>query len=383
MNKPVESTPPVGIKHEELEFYEEPPRMSAKDMLGVVVALVLLAVIGTTGYYWLTPGKVPSDLLAFTRTPAAGAHEAGMAATTASAAERLRCDYCGMFADASASYIQAHWLDGTTGNFDSWDCLFSEIQAGQRLPERIQVVAYAKQQQALSAGVLLDAEDAYYRYGTAPVHGSMPPYVAAFADRATAEAAAAELGGELVDYQGLAAKWELTTTAPAALETPEHDQPVEHNALAVPEAVNEETVTNPSAGGEAMPIEDEPLAGLHDHDQTCPYCGMLADKSASHVIASWSDGAHTHHDSWDCAIYYGQDEDLSMANAEVLAYGSPQDKPRWLDAAESWFLYDTKPVTGSMPPYVAAFDSRAAAEAAQPELGGEVTDFAGLQAKWD
>ena len=36
-----------------------------------------------------------------------------------------------------------------------------------------------------------------------------------------------------------------------------------------------------------------------------------------------------------------------------------------------------------MPPYVAAFADRAAAEGAQAELGGEVVDFAGLRANWE
>ncbi len=37
--------------------YEEPPVMTLKDNLGVVVALIALAVIGFMGYIWLTPGK--------------------------------------------------------------------------------------------------------------------------------------------------------------------------------------------------------------------------------------------------------------------------------------------------------------------------------------
>ena len=132
-----------------------------------------------------------------------------------------------------------------------------------------------------------------------------------------------------------------------------------------------------------MHTDDEPLAGLHEHEMRCPYCGMFSEKSASHVIAAWPDGSHTHHDSWDCALYYALEEDKVLVGAEVSAFGSPVDNPQWLDAAEAVFLYDTKPVTGSMPPYVAAFATRAAAKAAQAELGGEMTDFAGLKAKWE
>ena len=55
-----------------------------------------------------------------------------------------------------------------------------------------------------------------------------------------------------------------------------------------------------------------------------------------------------------------------------------------LDASAAWYLYETKHnVENSMPPGVAAYPDQAAARAAQPEMGGEVVDFAGLKAKWE
>ena len=116
----------------------------------------------------------------------------------------------------------------------------------------------------------------------------------------------------------------------------------------------------------------------------CPYCGMLADAGGTHVIALWSDDRQTHHDSWDCAFGYGKDEDLELVSAQVNLHGTAPEDPDWLDAASAWFLYDTdKQIKLSMPPYVAAFASRADAEAMRPEWGGKVVDFAGLQAHWE
>ena len=250
MDKPTDLNRPTDTGDLDDGFYEEPPRLGRKDILAVAAALVLLVLIGVTGYYWMTPGKSVADLLAYTQ-PAE--------AETAEADSPVPLE------------IQEHWAS------------------------------------------TLDDQAA-------------PPVAAAGVTNA---------------------------------------QPVAED------------------GGIAMYIEDEPLAGLHDHDMRCPYCGMFSEKSASHVIAAWSDGSRTHHDSWDCAFYYGQGEGLELVDAEVSAFGSPVDNPQWLDAAGATFLYDTKPVTGSMPPYVAAFATRAAAEAAQHELSGEIADFVGLQARWE
>ncbi|MCH7472236.1 nitrous oxide reductase accessory protein NosL [bacterium] len=116
----------------------------------------------------------------------------------------------------------------------------------------------------------------------------------------------------------------------------------------------------------------------------CEYCGMFADLSASYVMAQWTDGDLTHHDSWDCMFNHGRDEDLTLQSAMVSHYGMSIENPHWLAADETWYLHDTKEsVKGSMPPYVAAFASRGEAEAAQPEMGGEVLDFAGLRIKWE
>ncbi|GEM_PF-2229467 len=222
---------------DEPELYEEPPRMTARDAAGVILALVALTVIGVAGYIWLTPGKGFADLLP-TRTA---------------------------------------------------------------------------QEPIMPAAV--PAEEV-------PAMDQHPP----------AEAAAAV-----------------------------HEQ-----------------------GRTSGDMTDEPAApAAYDPDVRCLYCGMFAARSGSHAVAQWSDGSTTHHDCWDCLLSHGMEEDLTLTGATVAEHGSAPEDPRWLDAEQAWFLYDTKAIKGSMPPYVAAFVDRATAEGAQAELGGEVVDFDGLRAYWE
>jgi hypothetical protein len=142
----------------------------------------------------------------------------------------------------------------------------------------------------------------------------------------------------------------------------------------------------PAEHSEMQPDGDNSLLAdphLHDHDLSCAYCGMFSDKSLSHSVAQWSDSSHTHHDGWDCLFRYGQDSGLVLEDAAVLKHGSTPEEPVWIAAKEAWFLFDTKKIKGSMPPFVAAFETKAAAQAAKAELGGEVLDFAVLSSKWE
>ena len=123
--------------------------------------------------------------------------------------------------------------------------------------------------------------------------------------------------------------------------------------------------------------------GAAAEEVRCPYCGMFADRSLSHVDATWADGAHTHHDSWDCVFLHAMDNGLELDSARVTAYDSAGATVPWLDAAAAWYLFDTQRIKGSMPPYVAAFSSQDAAAKAQPQLGGEIVDFDGLRARWN
>jgi hypothetical protein len=267
----------------EAEHYEEPPRMAIRDTIGVVVALVLLAVIGVAGYVWLTPGLSFSDLF-----PAGGtsAHE--------------------VEAGSPPAAIPA---PGATSTGDA------EAVAGEGAVDS-------------EHGDHVSATAIDSRAGDdAPVAGSAQ--------------AGAEAGG-------------VAPGEDAAVMTDDASQQAQ------------------AALGVDLTAEAR-----------CAYCGMFAHKSESRIVAQWVDGSVTQHDCWDCAFSYGTEEGLGFEGAQVAAYGGSLAEPRMLDAAEAWYLYDTRQIKGSMPPYVAAFDSRAAAEAAQPGLGGGVVDFAGLQRMWE
>ncbi|MCC7479381.1 nitrous oxide reductase accessory protein NosL [bacterium] len=133
---------------------------------------------------------------------------------------------------------------------------------------------------------------------------------------------------------------------------------------------------------EAQTAEDgaaETPAAVERH--SCEYCGMYTDISSTQVIASWTDGSESRHDCWDCTFGWGRQQGLSLEKASVLDYSTFPAAPEWLDAAQAWYLYDTSKLAGSMPPYIAAFADKAAAEKAMPELGGRLLDWEGLQAR--
>lgn len=243
-------TKPVEPENVETEMYVEPPRMTTKDMAGVIIALLALVIIGFTGYVWLNPSLSWQNIL----------HKAPPASEQA----------------AAPGVPKPH----------------TETKSQNSAP-------------------------------------GMP---------------------------GMAA-------APTST-----DKPAAQDTLSASAA----TGSQPSAA-----------TATSTEDFTCAQCGMDASRSASHVIAHWTDNGSGHFDSWDCAFQYAKAQAKTLSSAEVNRFGDDPANPQMLDAANAWFLYGTKKkVTGSMPPYVAAYPDEAAAKAAQPEMGGEAMDFAGLKTKW-
>lgn len=255
-------------------IYEEPTRLGWQDKLGVVAALIALAVIGVAGYIWLTPGL-------------------------------------------------------------EFDTLLARLEAARQ-----------------------------------PAPQAASPQSASASDAAGTKASA-------------------SAVSPSAMPgMVEHEQGMVSANSGATDGNNPQANTVPSSNGsqtEPVATADDPLAGVNliVGDTDCATCGMSGPASGSHCVALWNDGARTHHDCWDCLFTYGKERGLSLVRAVVIAHGGGQESPRWLEASRAWFLYGTSRIEMSMPPYVAAFASRAAAEAAQPELGGELLDFAGLQAHWE
>lgn len=190
----------------EPELYVEPARMTTRDTVGVVIALIALAIIGVGGYVWLRPDLDARTLLASRMAarerPARGADPEVKAAVHTD--EHVSCPYCGMWSDTSAGAVAVMWAGGGSNTLDSFDCVFNYSKENDVRLESGTVKNYPPGTQP----EWIDIKTAYYLYDTEKtVAGSMPPYVAAFATRELAEGARAELGGEVVDFAALEAKW--------------------------------------------------------------------------------------------------------------------------------------------------------------------------------
>jgi len=199
-------------------LYEEPVPLTRRDMAGVILSLVALTVIGLGGYIWITPGLTLGDVLKKGGGDMHAGHDHGaMLADSsdehaghgptmemaAAASVHVKCAYCGMFADKSMAQVKATWADGGVDHFDSWFCLFNHAEDEGLKPADLQVVSLNG---TLEDPEWLDAGDAWFLYRMdESVEGSMPPFVGAWSDRENAAASMTEMGGELVDFNGLQA----------------------------------------------------------------------------------------------------------------------------------------------------------------------------------
>jgi nitrous oxide reductase accessory protein NosL len=117
--------------------------------------------------------------------------------------ETPRCDNCGMFMAKSATQVHATFtIDGKKHEhkFVCLDCIyeFSAKTYDGALPTSVQVLDYTTF--GTDKPVLLDANKAWFLYGTGKLAGSMQPYIAAFATKEAAQAQQAALGGELIQF---------------------------------------------------------------------------------------------------------------------------------------------------------------------------------------
>jgi hypothetical protein len=117
----------------------------------------------------------------------------------------------------------------------------------------------------------------------------------------------------------------------------------------------------------------------------CENCGMFYEKSPTRVMATIDieDESHTH--LFECIgclhdfvhENYGEVKPSKLSILDFNTFGTDQEQ--MLDAFKAYYLFGTERIKGSMSPFVAAFASEEAAKAAQEELGGELTDFAGMK----
>ena len=181
------------------ELYVEPTPMTRRDSVGVSVALIALAVIGITGYVWLNPNLSMRSMQALGKRE----QSAAVVATTAAEDAHIDCPYCGMYADQSDTAVAVMWVGGGSNTLDSFDCVFNYMQENNVRLESGTVRSY----ETPGGDDWIELDRAVYLYDTAEIAGSMPPYVAAFKTEEQAEAGKKTLGGEVVDFAGLQAKW--------------------------------------------------------------------------------------------------------------------------------------------------------------------------------
>ena len=207
-------------RYEEPELYVVPATMTGRDQVGVIVALVALAIIGFVGYVWLNPDLDLEGVLSINRHPATIETPAPSTATNtpvpkpgastaasfeaAQAEKEPECAVCGMFAAKSRSHIIVLWAGGGYKHFDSWDCVFNYEKDNKQILDQAQVIDFNSPE---NTPAWLDATSAYYIFGANEVAGSMPPYIAAFATKGDAEAAQKTLGGAVVPFGDLRKKW--------------------------------------------------------------------------------------------------------------------------------------------------------------------------------
>ncbi len=115
----------------------------------------------------------------------------------------------------------------------------------------------------------------------------------------------------------------------------------------------------------------------------CENCGMFTDISPTNVKATLNiAGKEAVHNfvCLGCVHEYMtekvQGKKVSLVSIKVLDYNTFEGKtPTFIDGKTASYLVGTKPLKGSMAPYIAAFASKAAATAAQKKLGGELKNW--------
>jgi nitrous oxide reductase accessory protein NosL len=115
--------------------------------------------------------------------------------------ERPRCGECGMFSDSSSTRIKADLSakgKSSQREFCCVACLDAVLSADSTDTKlsRMQILDYSSF--GSKSPTMIDGLAAFYLYGTKPLRGSMLPPVAAFASKKDAEAAKAQLGGDLL-----------------------------------------------------------------------------------------------------------------------------------------------------------------------------------------
>jgi nitrous oxide reductase accessory protein NosL len=117
----------------------------------------------------------------------------------------------------------------------------------------------------------------------------------------------------------------------------------------------------------------------------CEQCNMYWDISSTRVEAvlkvKGNKGTHQF-ESMGCLynwMHAKERDGSTVVKLSVLDYTTAgSEKEKMLDGLAATYLYDTKPLSGSMQPFIAAFADERAAELAKKTLGGKLRDYTEL-----
>ncbi|MCH7472238.1 nitrous oxide reductase accessory protein NosL [bacterium] len=132
-------------------------------------------------------------------------------ATEAEEEERPACENCGMFWDTSPTRVSVTIKADEKEEEHIFECMscthtgLVEIYGDGVELASLQVLDYATF--GAEEETMIDGMKAFYLYGVERLKGSMPPYIAAFASEDAAKESQKELGGELLDFAGVKAKF--------------------------------------------------------------------------------------------------------------------------------------------------------------------------------
>ena len=120
----------------------------------------------------------------------------------------------------------------------------------------------------------------------------------------------------------------------------------------------------------------------------CENCGMFTDVSSTNVHAMLKvNGKEAEHNfvCLGCVNEFMRDKldgKAELTGLKIIDYPTFGTKsPQWIDGMKAWYLFGTKPLKGSMEPYVAAFATKEAATKAKQKLGGDLLSFEDIWAK--
>ncbi|MEP0813650.1 MAG: nitrous oxide reductase accessory protein NosL [bacterium] len=267
--------------------------------------------------------------------------------------EKASCPHCGM--DALASNARIKTADGM---FDSLACWVAYAEENGKTLTDAEVLD-------LSSGAeekMMKVTDANF-VKVKLMRGSMPPFFAAFSDKAKAAETANLEASEVLDFNGAV---ELVKS-----EKPMHGEAAESGDGH--EHEHGETAKSPEKGFAA------PAASKNRQvtNEKCPMCSMSTLKTPT-LVKYGPEGKETYFASMECWLEYAEENKLPPESAQIVDYDTLGKEERF-EPVSAMFYVQLDSLRYSMPPYFAAFSDLAKAEAFAKEHNSKAVGFGDVQ----